>query len=88
MNTRVIQGKLHHSQKAVLEYDQLWASPQSLSKNTHTHHESHLHIMKVITILIPKFPRLPLAMPGTITVVLCTKYKPNKGLADYESRDY
>ena len=73
MNKRVIQGKLHHCQKAILEHDQLWASPQSFAKNKpHAHHESHLHTMKVITILIPKFPRLPLAMPGTTTVVLCT----------------
>ena len=60
MNTqksRVIQRKLHHCQKSILERDELHTSPQSSPKINHMlmHHQSHLHTMKVITILIPSF---------------------------------
>ena len=30
----------------------------------HAHHETHLHTMKVVTILIPQFPRSPLGRLG------------------------
>ena len=60
MNTqksRVIQRKLHHCQKSIRERDELHTSPQSSPKINHMlmHHQSHLHTMKVITILIPSF---------------------------------
>ena len=75
---RVIREKLNHCQKAILERDQLRASPQSSPKINHmlitnsfpydeSRHDSY-----------SQFPRSPLGTPGTTTVVLCTKYEGKK----------
>ena len=42
-NSRVIQGKLHHCQKSILERDQLRASPQSII----TENKPHAHATPV-----------------------------------------
>ena len=78
-------GKNKHGQKAILERDQLRALPQSSQKinhimpenKPHAHHESHLHTMKVVTILIPSFHgrRLEHLGPQPSFCVLNTKKK-------------
>ena len=78
-------GKNKHGQKAILERDQLRASPQSSQKinhlipenKPHHHYESYLHTMKVVTILISSFHgrRLERLGPQPSFCVLNTKKK-------------
>ena len=90
MNTRksrVIRGKLHHCQKAILERDQPLRITSIIAKNKpHALHECHLHTMKVVMILIPSFHARRQEHLGSQPLFCVLYMKIKKRLADYESQ--